>query len=384
MKIEEDNLIAKCVYNSTDSKSIDIINIYVLKDYTIYADWDGIKFGMTGDTGYSMTYSLVVNLIYDDFKSTEGETTCEVLNKIYLDIESGMNPNTRQGSTTYFVEKKEPDSGYPYELNKTVSKIYYQNYDEESNLTNNWIATCHYGDLYLSFNKESYEKNFPTGNQDILEVVLENNYSCPASLCSSTTCARGFCSTTYTLKNEYDKSCVISMNYTEKYRCGSLSMYIKEYDRINKLLETEKNVNDINLLNKIMNQTKTFCSSIMKNLNYNDSNNCVQECLEINGIFAKDQNIVDGHCGFSGKLISWIANIIKWGKYLVPVIVIVLGILDFIKAIAADKEDEMKKAQGRFVKRLIAAALIFIVPFIIEFILDKLGFDAFGCGIIDL
>ena len=107
----------------------------------------------------------------------------------------------------------------------------------------------------------------------------------------------------------------------------------------------------------------------------------LKEKKEEYGIETKDGN---GHCGFSGKLISWIANIIKWGKYLVPVVVMVLGILDFIKAIAADKEDEMKKAQGRFVKRLIAAALIFIVPFIIEFILDKLGFDAFGCGIIDL
>ena len=69
-----------------------------------------------------------------------------------------------------------------------------------------------------------------------------------------------------------------------------------------------------------------------------------------------------------------------------PVIVIVLGILDFIKAIGSDKEDEMKKAQGRFVKRLIAAVLIFIIPFIIEFVLDKMGFGEYisGCGIIDL
>ena len=44
----------------------------------------------------------------------------------------------------------------------------------------------------------------------------------------------------------------------------------------------------------------------------------------------------------------------------------------------------MKKAQGRFVKRLIAAALIFIIPFIIEFVLGKMGFDSNGCGIIDL
>ena len=65
-------------------------------------------------------------------------------------------------------------------------------------------------------------------------------------------------------------------------------------------------------------------------------------------------------------------------------VVILLGIIDFIKAIVSEKDDEMKKAQGHFVKRLIAAALIFIIPFIIEFILNKMGFAANGCGIIDL
>ena len=139
-----------------------------------------------------------------------------------------------------------------------------------------------------------------------------------------------------------------------------------------------------------VNNMSKVCNVILKYSNYESQ--CTKDCLKLEETIKNmkkqaginDDFLSDGHCGFSGKLISWIANIIKWGKYLVPVIVIVLGILDFIKAIAADKEDEMKKAQGRFVKRLIAAALIFIVPFIIEFILDKMGFDAFGCGIIDL
>ena len=45
----------------------------------------------------------------------------------------------------------------------------------------------------------------------------------------------------------------------------------------------------------------------------------------------------------------------------------------------------MKKAQDRFVKRLIAAALIFIIPFILGFILDKMGFSDYidGCDVIE-
>jgi hypothetical protein len=86
-------------------------------------------------------------------------------------------------------------------------------------------------------------------------------------------------------------------------------------------------------------------------------------------------------CGFSGRLLVWANNILRWIKYILPVFVIVLAILDFIKAIGADKDDEMKKAQKRFITRLIAAALVFIIPLIIEFILTKMGFGYDSCGL---
>lgn len=143
-------------------------------------------------------------------------------------------------------------------------------------------------------------------------------------------------------------------------------------------------VTQISEYNKNKNIIKSYCSVKLKYSIYQDP--CVQSCLKLPG----ELNILEGKeyysndCGLGQKLTLWIANIVRWGKYLIPVIVIVLGILDFIKAIAADKDDEMKKAQGRFVKRLIAAALIFIIPFILEFVLVKLGFNYNGCGIIDL
>ena len=134
---------------------------------------------------------------------------------------------------------------------------------------------------------------------------------------------------------------------------------------------------------------KVFCNDVLSKLDYEDA--CVRRCIKN---LKKDVAVWDekvgkkiskiNECGLSGKLILFIANIVKWLKYIIPVIVIVLGILDFIQAIAADKDDMMKKAQGRFVKRLIAAALIFIIPFLIEFVLDKMGFGVNGCGIIDL
>ena len=143
--------------------------------------------------------------------------------------------------------------------------------------------------------------------------------------------------------------------------------------------------NDINFLNKAnkeINELKSLCSDILSFTNTGDP--CLTSCLDnltsdLDSIGIN--KVVTQTCGFSDTLLAWIKNIIRIIKYIIPVIVIIFGIVDFIKAIASDKDDEMKKAQGRFIKRLIAAALVFIVPFIIEFILDKAGFINDECAV---
>ena len=58
----------------------------------------------------------------------------------------------------------------------------------------------------------------------------------------------------------------------------------------------------------------------------------------------------------------------------VPVILVVMGSLDLFKGLSAQKEDEIKKGQQMFVKRLIAAALVFfvfvIVKVVVSFVAD--------------
>lgn len=54
----------------------------------------------------------------------------------------------------------------------------------------------------------------------------------------------------------------------------------------------------------------------------------------------------------------------------VPVLLVVLGTLDLFKSIIASKDDEMKKGQGMFLKRLIAAVLIFFVFSIVKLIIS--------------
>ncbi len=65
-----------------------------------------------------------------------------------------------------------------------------------------------------------------------------------------------------------------------------------------------------------------------------------------------------------------IRKILTYVKILVPILIIAMGIIDFSQAMFAGKEEEMKKAQTRFTKRLIIGVVIFLLPTLINFMLD--------------
>ena len=70
---------------------------------------------------------------------------------------------------------------------------------------------------------------------------------------------------------------------------------------------------------------------------------------------------------------NFVQDIFTVLKFLAPLLVIVLSTIDYIKAITAQNADEMKKANGRFVKRLIAGVAIFLLPFLLDFLFEIFG-----------
>lgn len=66
------------------------------------------------------------------------------------------------------------------------------------------------------------------------------------------------------------------------------------------------------------------------------------------------------------RIISLVITLIK---VIVPVLLIVFGMLDLGKAVMANKEDEIKKGQQTFVKRLIAAVLVFLSIFLSQLVI---------------
>lgn len=70
-----------------------------------------------------------------------------------------------------------------------------------------------------------------------------------------------------------------------------------------------------------------------------------------------------------------VSTIIKIIQIVVPIILVVLGLLDFAKAITGQKEDEIKKGQQTFIKRVIAAALVFFVVAVVKLVVSVLSVD---------
>ena len=70
-------------------------------------------------------------------------------------------------------------------------------------------------------------------------------------------------------------------------------------------------------------------------------------------------------CGNIGTFHRKIPEITSWiitvAQVLVPVILVIFGVIDFVKALSSQKDDEIKKGQQTFIKRLIAAVIVFFV-----------------------
>ena len=89
----------------------------------------------------------------------------------------------------------------------------------------------------------------------------------------------------------------------------------------------------------------------------------------------------DYYCGTNG--LSTIPGMIPYVTstiYLiieiaVPVLLILYGMFDLGKAVIAQKEDEIKKGQSTFFKRLIAAVLVFFVSFIVKLVIGFVSND---------
>ena len=88
--------------------------------------------------------------------------------------------------------------------------------------------------------------------------------------------------------------------------------------------------------------------------------------------FNLDELYKCGNLGFefSGTFPYLISTAILIIKIVVPILLIIFGMLDLGKAVVASKEDEIKKGQQTFLKRVVSAVIVFFVIQIVQLLVS--------------
>lgn len=107
---------------------------------------------------------------------------------------------------------------------------------------------------------------------------------------------------------------------------------------------------------------------------------CLWNTGELNGVnynYCNFDNLIYVYCGDAKDipvqapaLISFAVNLLKIAT---PIILIFVGVVSLLKAIASSNEDEMKKVQKSLIRKIIMAAMVFFVITIVQFVIGKVA-----------
>ena len=165
----------------------------------------------------------------------------------------------------------------------------------------------------------------------------------------------------------------------DPYSCYDFSNAMKTIDKTLKDNTCDNNPK----FDEAYNDLNNLCSSYRSSFNYKTANdgtdsgeeaeNCMKACNALNDEIDDKCSVEPpkgAYCGtFGNDMINWIIKIFKYVRYGLPAILIILSVMDFIKAITQEDDSKMKEAQKRFIHRLIAIALLFVIPFLLNFVL---------------
>ena len=75
------------------------------------------------------------------------------------------------------------------------------------------------------------------------------------------------------------------------------------------------------------------------------------------------------------RIFGLLGYVVEFIQIAVPILIIILGTIDLVKAIIAQNDEQMKKAQSTLIKRVIYGVVIFFIPMLINFIIGLVNTD---------
>lgn len=135
-------------------------------------------------------------------------------------------------------------------------------------------------------------------------------------------------------------------------------------------------------MNKKINNILFFCITMLFSFSFMiNANASVLNNNFINNVATIEESCAAfGDPGVSGTPAYWMQQALEIMKYIGIIALLVLTTLDFIKALAQNDKDALKKASNTAIKRFIYCILLFFTPMIVEFLMSLFG--AYGtCGV---
>lgn len=86
--------------------------------------------------------------------------------------------------------------------------------------------------------------------------------------------------------------------------------------------------------------------------------------------------VADVNCNgvpIPGGIVGLVRTVIFIIQVVVPILLILWGMLDFAKGIIGADEDKIKAGQKKFIQRLIAAVIVFLVVVVVQLVITAVG-----------
>jgi len=100
---------------------------------------------------------------------------------------------------------------------------------------------------------------------------------------------------------------------------------------------------------------------------------CVMLFVGSNNVLAATTYVQCGTNTFPAPVATIIRTVILLLQIIIPIGIVIMGSLDFLKATIAGDSDKMKKNQKQFVSRLIAGAIAFFVFVVVKFVVSMVA-----------
>lgn len=241
------------------------------------------------------------------------------------------------------------------------------------------IATGRYNIKEVSFEKYAISSNMITNSAFVADFLGLPVYHKAVSAIPDT--AR-FGDTDKFIYNSYDANKCLSAKEVEYYKVAF--DIVSKHSANQSLIKMYKNNKFGGIANSIVAKYTSGSSCFSENpelsSEYTKLSESAAKALKVINSYADPISDYKNECQYilgdpskAGSFAYYLDLTFRFIKFVAPLVVIVLSIFDYIKAITSSDADIITKTNKKTLLRLVFALLLFILPIIISYILTLLG-----------